>query len=417
MTITKRNVTSRSLVSIVTVLVLTVIMLVPAVFYGELAVIRDSMPAGVYYPLWPAGFFVIDIGLLVFLFARLVVSPPRRLRVSNTLLGLFCAFIMCSALALQFRGGFFLEFYDGVAFILRFAIIFLMLKHLVQSDFLVAYKLIASIIFLLFVVSMTAFFIVGIEENTSGRLNLVGMGPNVSCDVLLMVYSVSLVLYRREYIGMSWLIAALMPLLLFIPFTGSRRAFVFGLALMFLTLSWRQRTIIGVCLLLLGYALADYLGLNLSEAVSEISTIVRVLESLEQLSTGSFQDGRSEMYRIATETVKANPFGIGLSDWAIQYEMGLHGVGSHTHNFFIQMYLKFGIFSIFIYGLFFRFIYFLVSHKYWFHLLFFGITLNTGYGFWNIKYGLTFAWVGLLLAEITNIEKLTSSGKDKYSAT
>lgn len=395
-----RNTASANFILFFAVIALTTIMLAPDLIYNEMPLISDVMPPGVYYPLWPPGFFLIDIGLIAFVYVRFLLLPPKRFQLKLVLKLLLGIFIVCLALALQFNNGYFLDFYDGIAFILRFLIIFAMLYELTRSNFLIAYKLISSIVFILFIVSSVAFFVLGVEESTANRINLMGMGPNVSSDAILMVYSVSLILYKRNYISSLWLFVAFLPLIFFIPFTGSRRALIFAVILIFLTLSPKGRLAVGAIIIAIAFFITNYFSLSIDNILAEISTLLRILETFDQISTGSFQDGRSEMYQTAITTTQSNPFGVGLSDWAIQAEMAIHGVGSHTHNFFIQMYLKFGLLSVFIYLQFFYFIYFLIKHNFWYQLLFFGISFNTGYGFWNVKYALVFMWLCLLLDKV-----------------
>ena len=250
----------------------------------------------------------------------------------------------------------------------------------------------------MFLGSSAAFFLFGVNESLAGRYNLVGLGPNVSCDVIVMVYSISLLLYRKKLVRLRWLIISLIPLILFIPITGSRRALFFLFILIFLTLNAKARLAMIGSLLGFTYLIIEFYTLTWDDTLSSISSITRTLEVLEQINSGTFEDGRLEMYRTSINTILSNPFGVGLSDWAIQAEMSVHGVGSHTHNFFLQMFLKFGLMSVFIFCFFIYCCYFLIKNKYWFHILYFSIGLSTGYGFWNLKYSTIFIWMCLSLS-------------------
>ena len=377
---------------------LTLIMVVPAIVYKDMALISADLPPGISYFLWPPGFFIIDLALLAFAYEKvLTLFLKVKFRAKWLLSLLAVTVVLLTAMALQFYSGYYLDYYDGIIFSLRLLVIFMILSELTRHDYLLTYKLVASLVLLLFIVSSAAFLLFGVEESLAGRFNLVGMGPNVSCDVIVMVYSVSLILYKKNSVSLLWLIVSLIPLILFIPFSGSRRALFFAFILIFLTMNSKGRVLLTATLVGCVYLFLHYYSFTLDEVFSSVTTISRVLETLEQINSGTFEDGRSDMYRTAINTVISNPFGVGLSDWAIQTEMSLHGVGSHSHNFFIQMFLKFGLISMVIYAYFIYCCYFLLKYKYWFHLLYFCVGLNTGYGFWNLKYCAIFIWVCVTL--------------------
>jgi O-antigen ligase len=375
------------------------IMLVPAVIYKDMALISADLPPGVSYFLWPPGFFIVDVILLVFVYWKLLTFFSKEKFRARWLLSLLVgAIFLLLAMALQFSNGYYLQYYDGLVFALRLLIIFVILLELTRHNYVLTYKFFAVLILLLFLGSSAAFLLFGVKESLAGRYNLVGMGPNVSCDVIAMVYSISLLLYRKKLVSLRWLIVSLIPLILFIPFSGSRRAFFFAFILIFLTLNAKARVAMIGSLLGCAYFIIKFYALTWDDALSSVTSIIRVLETLEQINSGMFEDGRVEMYRTSINTILSNPFGVGLSDWAIQSEMSVHGVGSHSHNFFLQIFLKFGLISVFIFCFFIYCCYFLVKNKYWFHILYFFIGLNTGYGFWNLKYCTIFIWLCLSLS-------------------
>ena len=374
-------------------------MLVPAVIYKDMALISADLPPGVSYFLWPPGFFIVDVILLVFVYWKLLTFFSKEKFRARWLLSLLVgAIFLLLAMALQFSNGYYLQYYDGLVFALRLLIIFVILLELTRHNYVLTYKFFAVLILLLFLGSSAAFLLFGVKESLAGRYNLVGMGPNVSCDVIAMVYSISLLLYRKKLVSLRWLIVSLIPLILFIPFSGSRRAFFFAFILIFLTLNAKARVAMIGSLLGCAYFIIKFYALTWDDALSSVTSIIRVLETLEQINSGMFEDGRVEMYRTSINTILSNPFGVGLSDWAIQSEMSVHGVGSHSHNFFLQIFLKFGLISVFIFCFFIYCCYFLVKNKYWFHILYFFIGLNTGYGFWNLKYCTIFIWLCLSLS-------------------
>ena len=375
------------------------IMLVPAVIYKDMALISADLPPGVSYFLWPPGFFIVDVILLVFVYWKLLTFFSKEKFRARWLLSLLVgAIFLLLAMALQFSNGYYLQYYDGLVFALRLLIIFVILLELTRHNYVLTYKFFAVLILLLFLGSSAAFLLFGVKESLAGRYNLVGMGPNVSCDVIAMVYSISLLLYRKKLVSLRWLIVSLIPLILFIPFSGSRRAFFFAFILIFLTLNAKARVAMIGSLLGCAYFIIKFYALTWDDALSSVTSIIRVLETLEQINSGMFEDGRVEMYRTSINTILSNPFGVGLSDWAIQSEMSVHGVGSHSHNFFLQIFLKFGLISVFLFCFFIYCCYFLVKNKYWFHILYFFIGLNTGYGFWNLKYCTIFIWLCLSLS-------------------
>jgi O-antigen ligase len=374
-------------------------MLVPAVIYKDMALISAELPPGVSYFLWPPGFFFIDVVLLAFVYWKLLTFFLKEKFRARWLLSLLAgAIFLLLAMALQFSNGYYLQYYDGLVFALRLLIIFVILLELTRHNYVLTYKFFAVLILLLFLGSSAAFFLFGVNESLAGRYNLVGLGPNVSCDVIVMVYSISLLLYRKKLVRLRWLIISLIPLILFIPITGSRRALFFLFILIFLTLNAKARLAMIGSLLGFTYLIIEFYTLTWDDTLSSISSITRTLEVLEQINSGTFEDGRLEMYRTSINTILSNPFGVGLSDWAIQAEMSVHGVGSHTHNFFLQMFLKFGLMSVFIFCFFIYCCYFLIKNKYWFHILYFSIGLSTGYGFWNLKYSTIFIWMCLSLS-------------------
>ena len=133
--------------------------------------------------------------------------------------------------------------------------------------------------------------------------------------------------------------------------------------------------------------------------IERLVSITRVLESISQLSSGNFEDGRSLVLKSVLLMLKEFPVGVGLSDWAIQSELSLQegGISSHSHNWMAQFFLKFGVMGVILVSVLLNYLVSFLKNGYFFHAGFLFIVMMSGYGWWNIKWVTTLLFFFLFL--------------------
>lgn len=343
-------------------------------------------PQDIRYLLWSGGINVFDIyfGYLVLF---LVASKKMKVRYENIFkLLLFTIINVLGLILLSVNGLDFTIFYDGILLFWRVCL-FIIFSHVVcdSLDRKTVILVICSSCALLSVISIVAFLFFGFEGARGLRINYLGFGPNGSVD--FAVLSLCLLSVIAKDVDHKFILAFLaFCILLYIPLAGSRRSLVY-LALLLLLLSWRDAKVRYVVVLSCFFILivAVFLQDFSSEVYEQISLIVRILETIESISLGELNDGRGGMYDTALSVILNYPLGLGNSDWAIQSKMQEIGVGSHTHNIILQLYLKLGIFGILMIFLLPRYPV-IKCNPYFLLALFIIVTSNlTGHGYWNVK--------------------------------
>jgi len=298
--------------------------------------------------------------------------------------------ILAQALLLQTLNGYGIEYYDGILYGLRYLLLFLLINYLVNKSPIFILKIFILVVIVLVSISISAILFFGYEGILNGRINFIGMGPNVSADLAIMVLSLAILAERNKWIGRLWLFSCLIAVFIYVPLTGSRRAMVLLLACL---LYWNARLVFITIFALVSSYFIFFTQLVGNVTIDTFVSITRLLESVSQLSNGNFEDGRSLVLKSVLLLLNEFPVGVGLSDWAIQTELALQpgGIGSHSHNWIFQFFLKFGVMAVIIISvLVFYFVSFL-KNGYFFHVGFLFIAMMSGYGWWNIK------WVASLL--------------------
>jgi hypothetical protein len=309
----------------------------------------------------------------------------------KSIIGIFLyVFILVQALLLQVLNGYGIEYYDGILYGLRYLLLFLLVNYLVNKSPILTLKIFIILVIVLVFISISAILFFGYEGILNGRINFIGMGPNVSSDLAIMVLSLAILAERNKWIGRFWLYSCLIAVFIYVPVTGSRRAMVF---LFLCLLYWNPRfvffTISALALSYFFYFSHLFTDVNIEGFVS----VTRVLESISQLSNGNFEDGRSLVLKSILLLLNEFPLGVGLSDWAIQSEFSLQpgGISSHSHNWILQFFLKFGVISVVLISVLLIYCVSFLKDGYFFHAGFIFISMMSGYGWWNIK------WVTTLL--------------------
>ena len=122
---------------------------------------------------------------------------------------------------------------------------------------------------------------------------------------------------------------------------------------------------------------------------NEYSNLINKFQNIfKNNSSFTKKDERFYMYNMTYKLIVEYPWGLGNSNWLIQSELyKISGVASHTHNFLLQWYLRFGVLTIVILYPLLRF---LKGLKYKttasLVLMVFVINQTFGYGLWNMKY-------------------------------
>lgn len=304
-------------------------------------------PRNILYPLWAPGINYFDIYWFTCAYLIQLSGLPEKITFSFFSVSIIVFFLVAWSFILIAVNGYDISiFHDGLFMACRIFIFYYIFSFCARHNrlhFLI--KLVSFCVVSLVFISFGAVISMGYEGVIDGRINLLGMGPNVSSDIVIIVFGLLLFLQKDLNLPRPILYSLLLILTLYIPFSGSRRVLIYWfLLLLFYSFhigAMRRFLIIVACSTII---LASFGFVLLDEYFSDSSviSIVRFLETFEQIRTGAFSDGRSEMYQIAWSVINDFPFGLGGSDWLIQTEMQKIGVGSHTHNIFLQSYLKIG---------------------------------------------------------------------------
>ena len=359
----------------------------PSSLFTEHVFFSTQVPSTVFYHLWGAGVSLIDLGLLVF-FIITLVAWSRFNALYRPYFGWVFTYFSLSMISLfmQLFNGYDFQYYDGVISIIRSLTVLNLVFFVLNRDAIGSIKIFMSTLCILAAISIIFFSVLGNTSSIAGRINLLGMGPNVSADVLVMFSILSLYMVKRRLVGSAWFFALLVVSLIFVPLAGSRRALLFLVLL--LALSFQKRyAILYVGLFFLGLIVFAFSGTRL-DLLFSTTGFSRVMDSFELYKLGQFSDGRSDMFKTVMLAIQNNPWGVGISSWAVQSEMAKYGVGSHAHNLFLQFYLYYGFFSVaFLYPLF-RVVSILYLNRFHLLLSFLFVSNITGYGYWNLKYSM-----------------------------
>jgi hypothetical protein len=378
------NSNSSSILLIVLVAFISFFLLSPSYFFWEL-IFFDEYPEFIRYKLWPSGLNIFDI----FLIFSALFYAVTRVRVQVKAITGYSAVVFISTfsifmLALNSYDVFI--FHDGMVFVLRCLLyIWFLTFFLKKYDPNVLLKILVFCCVALSVVSAIALTL-GYESNTPGRMNYMGMGTNGTADFAIISIGLLLYMKHKGNINSSYFYLALLIILLFLPFAGSRRSIVYVVLLfsVYWTVKGRFLYYSTISLFTLS-CVSLVLYYEYPHLLEDVSLAVRVLETIDSINAGSLNDGRDEMYISALQVLSDYPLGIGLSDWAIQNEMGKIHVGSHMHNLFLQTYAKFGVFTVVL-------LYFLLHMlikkndpilKITYIIIL--ISMLSGYGYWNQK--------------------------------
>lgn len=354
----------------------------PSIVFEPLPSMNLGFAPGVTYPLWLPAVAPFDLLLMPLIFG-IVQSRMRRPTV-KVLTGILIMHLV--ALAIQYVNGYGIEFYDGALTGLRYALLSFLIFEVVRSKFPWAISVLAVICCTLVLVSLLAVVLNGYQGVFGGRINLLGLGANVSSDLLIIVLLLTFYSHKRGFLRVNYLLAMTVAATIFVPLTGSRRALLYlALSLAYISLHTRFLRRPGFYI---GGVLLVFVAIT-QPAITELVArgVERMSSSLSKIVEGEFNDGRVQMYAGALQVVANNPWGVGLSDWAIQLELVKAGAwGSHTHNLFIQLYLKFGPFSILLFFLIYRWIRIAIRGGGGVLILVMVASSLSGYGFWNLKF-------------------------------
>ena len=388
---------------------LLAVMLSPTLVFQNIGLLTLETPDTVRYVLWLPTISVLDLLLIISsftIFLGTIYVDEVKMYTIPILVGI--CIICVQALLIQALNGYGVQYYDGILYTVRYLLIFFLVSYLVQKYPIFTLKIFISILIILSSISITATFILGYEGILNGRINFIGMGPNVSSDLAIMILSLTILSAKNGWIGRFWLISCMFFVIIYVPLTGSRRALVFLIACLFY---WNARFII-LAIIPTVITLYFIFAQIFSEIdISNLVSITRSIESIIDIINGDFNDGRSVVFSSLGELLSKFPLGVGLSDWAIQSEltMQLDGIDSHSHNWIIQFYLKFGVMAIFFLGIIINYIYLFLKSEYYFHAIFILISMFTGYGWWNIK------WVTALFFFMLFLKQSRSFSSNLYT--
>jgi O-antigen ligase len=396
--------------------VIFLILLSPGIMYKDMALIQIPAPSSVRYELWLVNLNFIDIAISITCILLLLYNRIDT-KITLILLGLSISSIFGAIV--QANNGFESAiFHDGYISSVRLLLILLFFYLFLSShNILLMVKVFVISFIILCCISISAVAFTGFEGIMGGRINLLGMGVNVSSDALLMVTFFSLWIREREKSTTGTCIIFLGTLFLIfimIILTGSRRAVLFYFVIIFLFKYFSKNGIdkfymivkSSFVLPLTFFALFIFSGV-FAESLN-LQGLLRLLTIIDKLDSVT-NDGRVGMYGGAFQVIHKYPFGLGLSDWAIQQELGKFTVGSHTHNFILQWYLKFGLSLFFIMIPIFLILRSCINNPVllaiWIPIFF---NHMTGYGYWNFKYSFI---MGFLIVFSIYYKKLTDENK------
>lgn len=372
-------------------------LLMPTFVFQGAELVTIEQPRIVEYDLWIAHINIFDVLFLILTLILIKYTKP----LSNQHVYYFSVIILTSLCLLLFglviqavNGKAVTEFIDGLIYSFRIIIYFSFLYFLINDNNVnkIAYYIVLSCL-ALSCISILGVVFGGYEGIFGGRINFLGMGVNITADFLLLCsFLIHLFFYQQA--KLKWFLV-LSVFFVMVILTGSRRSlvlfFVIPVFLNFIRISNRDKIFFVVKVLIASVIFVSALYI-FSKAFAEqlnLQGLIRIVETIENIN--DLQDGRSGMYNAALSVVQKYPFGVGLSDWAIQSKMSIFGTGSHTHNFLIQSYLKYGFaIVLFIFPL------IILAKQISLNLLLlpiwvvFFLNQMTGYGFWNQKFCMFF---------------------------
>lgn len=360
----------------------------PTFIFDDIA-LGNKTPETVHYLLWLAGINVFDVA-----FGGMAILALTNLRLSRCMLMLFglllLMFVWGATLQYINSHGYF--YFDGVISFLRLVYALILGAWITQSGRLHdAMRVTTLAVFLNALVTITAFYEGAHESVLSGRTNLMGFGPNGSGEIIFF-HAFFLIFVERKWAKWKKL-AVLSAFILYVPLSGGRRFLAALFGLIMLAFKSRKHIALNILSIVFSFAILVFLFLNVEIIArifegTELSAISRLADTVSLLQQGNLQDGRSDMYNGAWSVIFNFPMGLGISDWRIQEELSKYTVGSHTHNAFLQFYLKFGVFGIMFLILILAWALQRLLKKgveWWFLFLVVLISINTGYGLWNQK--------------------------------
>lgn len=356
--------------------------------YTTFALNQDHGGRGGDYVLWHSGLFVFDLVLVNYMSQFLMIKSINvNSRFDGNVLGvvLGLASIISLGVLLQVLNGYDLQYYDGILYSIRTAVLIIVCYQCMRHNFIWTINIATWLMIFIAIASIAYMFLMGYDGVLGGRYNLIGMGPNVSADALLLLFALNIYLYKKNLTSYGVLIILGVLCFIFIPLTGSRRALIL-LALVILYLNKRIFLYVILSAFIVVFIIW-YFGVDFGV---DIIGIQRSLDLLDQIRSGGIEDGRSEMYSTVFEVLKIHPYGVGVSNWSIQEAMARFGVGSHSHNLFLQLYLKYGFASVVFLLIYLYCLMLLIRNRLWWFAIYAAVNLNTGYGFWNDKYLLVF---------------------------
>jgi hypothetical protein len=368
----------------------------PTQLITELSLVKLEQPESVYYDLWISNLSIFDFFLPI-IYLCIAKSESFTHSKSIFMLVILFMFLTLIGLVLQYVNGFSMSAYiDGLIYSLRWIFMLLISDGLVRiAGVDKAIKVIYYSTIILSFVSFLAFFVIGYESHFESRFNFMGVGVNGTAEIILYALVLKIFLMEKPHHNnkVVYTMIAVVSLCFMLYLTGGRRALLLLI-------------LIGVL-----FFFSNKSGLNLTSKVISIIlflsvSILMIDEILASLFsnenfmyfTSAFnisqlnQDGRFAMYLGVFSLLEKYPLGIGLSDWAIQSELNNFTVGSHSHNFIIQSYLKYGPSILILFPIVMSTVLKLNRNlvMLWFIFLFHQMT---GYGFWNQKYMFVIALV------------------------
>jgi len=397
------------LINVIALIFLTVFFLTPAFVYESYAVIGLSSPDEARYGLWLPHVHIIDVALFVVSFSVCIYYSAHkvRFRLINGIM-LFLV-IGASSMLLQATNNFGPEYFDGILYLWRYAALTVVVAFVFRCQPLLAIYVLVMSMMILVLVSLGSVLLFEYEGVLSGRINMLGMGPNVSSDFALYTLAICIYYHKNNKLPVVVLFAVFVLCLMYIPMTGSRRALI-GLVL--LAFYWRVAILAySVLLLLLAAVVFSIFGYDVFVLTENAVSVFRLINTISEISSNNFSDGRVVMYANTIAVIGQYPLGIGLSDWAIQTQLGLYGTGSHTHNFALQWYLKFGPLAVFPIAFLVGGLVGLYRRGFTIPVVIILVNILTGYGFWNAKYFVVILFVFFAVYSMPRL-KFRSPSKD-----
>ncbi|MCF6298123.1 MAG: oligosaccharide repeat unit polymerase [Flavobacteriaceae bacterium] len=364
------------------------------------------------YRLWSANITIFD-PLLLLLFSLTTVRDYFSKNEYFILKHSPIFFLLTSSIfgyGLMFYNGFSLStYFDSLIVLFRIIAIYYIAFDVLNSKIEIS-KTISVLFYSAFIlagVSLMAYYFLDYTSTSEGRLNTLGMGVNITAEFFTIIFIYAFASkYKRYYLEIVLIIISIWLLFL----TGSKRA-VGLIAVLYILMKMRNyknnQKLVFLFSLTIATAFILIFYQPLIVVLHEVSDnrIVNALhEILVETEYGNFidklknifstdavftkKDNRFYMYNMTYKLLLKYPWGLGNSNWLIQSELyRISGVASHTHNFIIQWYLRYGVFIVVLIYPMLRFIKGL-KYKTTASLVLTVFLINNtfGYGLWNMKY-------------------------------